>query len=176
LHISSRGILKNKVFLVPLALLMVLLVTSYLILSQPRISLGGKVKEIIVHYQDGETLTLNSSSPGFEKLLASIEDVLSHLYGLAVCVFTKQHVESVKNESTYVEVVLDKPYNLTYITQNGVYHEYTDRLVIILQAKDKSEEGRVYNTVGGEYWGCFAIFPTWPWFQNLLNTVIELRK
>ncbi|MCC6053701.1 MAG: hypothetical protein LM589_00035 [Thermosphaera sp.] len=155
---------------------MVLLVISYLVLSQPRVSLGGKVKEIIVHYQDGETLTLNSSSPGFEKLLTSIEDVLSHLYGLAVCVFTKQHVELVKSESTYVEVVLDKPYNLTYITQNGVYYEYTDRLVIILQAKDKSEEGRVYSTVSGEYWGCFRIFPTWPWFQNLLNTVIELRK
>jgi len=173
---GSRSILKSKVFLISLSLLMVLLVISYLVLSQPRVSLGGKVKEIIVHYQDGEALTLNPSSPRFVKLLTSIEDVLSHLYGLARCVFTKQHVELLKNESTYVEVVLDKPYNLTYITQNGVYYEYTDRLVIILQAKDESEEGRVYTTVGGEYWGCFGIFPTWPWFQNLLNTVIELRK
>jgi len=173
---DPRSILKSKVFLISLSLIMALLVISYLVLSQPRVSLGGKVREIIVHYQDGEALTLNSSSPGFEKLLALIEDVLSHLYGLTRCVFTKQDVELVKNESTYVEVVLDKPYNLTYITQNGVYHEYTDRLVIILQARDKSEEGRVYTTVGGEYWGCFGIFPTWPWFQNLLNTVIELRK
>jgi len=174
---GPRSILKSKVFLISLSLLMVLIVTSYLILSQPRVSLGGKVKEIIVHYQDGETLTLNPSSPRFVKLLASIEDVLSHLYGLMRCVFTKQDVELVKNGSTYVEVVLDKPYNLTYITQNGmVYYEYTGRLVIILQARDKSEEGRVYRTVSGEYWGCFDIDPTSSWFQNLLNTVIELRK
>jgi hypothetical protein len=110
-QLGRRG---GKRLLVAISVLLIataLTITSLLFflpkLATSSISLVGKVKLFVVHYADGVNMTVDPSTKEGQGLSSACEAVLKNLKGHLPLVLTGEQMRSLKERSTYLDVLLD---------------------------------------------------------------------
>ena len=84
------------------------------------VSLEGKVKLFVVHYADGVNLTVDPSTKEGQGLSSACEAVLKNLKGHLRLVLTGEQMRSLKERSTYLDVLLDGEQSFS------IYSEFTN--------------------------------------------------
>jgi len=93
--------------------------------------------KIIVHYEDGESLTLDRSTPEFERFYRASQEVVASLNTLLPLLTPREIVRSFQEKSTYVELRFSAPFRVT--TGLIIPPEERGRYQI---GKDVDEKGR----------------------------------
>ena len=102
----------GKRLLVAISVLLIAatLTTVSFLFSLPKtssVSLVGKVKLFVVHYADGVNMTVDPSTKEGQELSSACEAVLKNLKGHLPLVLTGEQMRSLKERSTYLDVLLD---------------------------------------------------------------------
>jgi hypothetical protein len=108
-QLGRRG---GKKLLVAISVLLIAatLTTVSFLFSLPKtssVSLVGKVKLFVVHYADGVNMTVDPSTKEGQGLSPACEAVLKNLKGHLRLVLTGEQMRSLKERSTYLDVLLD---------------------------------------------------------------------
>lgn len=173
--------MQRKMFLLGIiAVVSVGLVVSSLffllpLFSRQHVSSKDKVETIFVSFENGENMTVYSSTSEGAKLLSACEDFMSNINAQWMWAVTDKGVARAKNSSLYVVVELKDTYNFTFFVwaYNGERTTTANTILFFLSGSQKNTV--LYARVGTE---------EFPWsgsfgaesraFQNLVNVVSEL--